>query len=69
MSKEEIKVFENTKSSEDWDSACDDLKKANGGGYPKDWFVTMIASGKLNEIAAGWDEPVEDADSIRISTF
>ena len=33
-----------------WNERCDEVKAANGGGYPAFWFHTMILSGLADEI-------------------
>lgn len=53
MSAEEIAQFEATTSEAEWNDLCDQLKKKHGG-YPADWFLQMMLSGRANRIASSW---------------
>lgn len=53
-------LLESCQSEEDWDKACDRIK--NEGGYPSDWYATVVLSGLMARIAARWNGD----DKIRI---
>ena len=40
-----------SKSEEDWNARCDQVKEANGG-YPRFWFATVLASGLADKTLA-----------------
>lgn len=50
LTDEEIAMFEACKSEEEWDSACDKVKKARGGKYPPDWWTKMKMTGRMDRI-------------------
>jgi len=36
-------------SEDDWNRRCDEVKAANGGGYPDFWYEKVILSGLLDK--------------------
>ena len=40
-----VSLMRSAKNHQEWNSNCDKVKKANGGGYPPFWYATCIASG------------------------
>ncbi len=44
MTDEQIQWFKDANSEKEWNEACDRLKKAHGG-YPSDWWTTIMGSG------------------------
>ena len=46
-------LLESCQSEEDWDKACDRIKSE--GGYPSDWYATVVLSGLMARIAARWN--------------
>lgn len=53
MTKEYFDLLESCRSEEDWDKACDRIKSE--GGYPSDWYATVVLSGLMARIAARWN--------------
>lgn len=53
-------MLEACESEEDWNKACDKIKSE--GGYPSDWYATVVLSGTMARIAARW----KGDDQIRI---
>jgi hypothetical protein len=35
----ELTKLEKTKTAEEWDATCDEIKKARGGAYPPNWWA------------------------------
>lgn len=58
----ELALLEGAKSELDWDAACDLVKKARGGGYPRDWFAKVLQSGLAKRVSARWG----GTDEIRL---
>ena len=50
LTEAEIKAFEDAKSIDDHNAACDAVKSARGGQYPPDWYEKMIATGKIGRL-------------------
>ena len=59
MTTDELKLLEDCQTGTDWSSACDAIKLTHGGGYPTDWYATVIQSGMANRIAARWGSDAE----------
>lgn len=53
MTKEYFDLLESCQSEEDWDKACDRIKSE--GGYPSDWYATVVLSGLMARISARWN--------------
>ena len=49
---EELEMLENCHSSEDWNAACDKIKKARKGQYPPDWWPRVKMSGMMDRVMA-----------------
>ncbi len=54
MTEEQIQQLLNTKSETEWNALCDEIKQANGGDYPHDWYVRVIIGGVINQAQANW---------------
>jgi hypothetical protein len=44
-----------TNTEEEWNDACDAVKKARGGAYPPDWFAKVMMSGLAAKVMKGWN--------------
>lgn len=53
-----IEKFRSAKNEVEWNRLCDSLK-AEYGGYPRDWYPMVIASGVMMEAQARWPVRVE----------
>ena len=53
-------MLEACESEEDWNKACDKIKSE--GGYPSDWYATVVLSGMMARIADRW----KGDDQIRV---
>lgn len=42
-----IKLMGDSTSAAEWDKHCDEVKAANGGGYPGWWYQEIIMGGVL----------------------
>ncbi len=60
MTKGYFDLLESCQSEEDWGKACDRIKSE--GGYPSDWYATVVLSGLMARISARWNGD----DKIRI---
>ena len=47
---QEIEMLKTCKTEEDWNKACDTVKRARGGRYPNDWFHKVVLSGLMDQI-------------------
>jgi hypothetical protein len=54
ITQEELTKLANTKSMQEWDNTCDEVKKARGGVYPPDWFPKVMMSGLAKRAQANW---------------
>ncbi|MBT4187636.1 MAG: hypothetical protein HOE14_10545 [Gemmatimonadales bacterium] len=43
----ELYMLENSQSEEEWNQACDGIKRVRGGNYPRDWYQAVMLSGVL----------------------
>ena len=48
--KEVIDLMKSSKNLQEWNSNCDEVKKAHDNGYPEYWYVEMILSGLCDKI-------------------
>jgi hypothetical protein len=44
-----------SRSEQEWNDNCDQVKKANNG-YPDFWFQTIIIGGILHQVQQTWSE-------------
>jgi len=54
MDEKMLQRLRETKSEAEWNATCDEVKKANNGGYPTDWFAKVILSGLAHEAQGNW---------------
>ncbi len=45
ITKEEIAALSASNTREEWNNACDDIKRVRGGAYPPDWWQAVMLSG------------------------
>ena len=62
----ELNTLRSSKNEDEWNAACDAIKK-NHGGYPADWWPKVKLSGLMDSVAANWGKP--DAFDIKLSTI
>jgi hypothetical protein len=48
LTSDELLRLEDSKTEDEWNNICDDVKKARGGSYPPDWYNKVLASGLAN---------------------
>jgi hypothetical protein len=65
LSNDELKLLESAKTDEEWNSACSTIKSHHGGGYPRDWYAKVIASGLAARVASQFGQTGE----IIVSSF
>jgi len=53
----ELKQLENTKSEDEWNDTCTQIKKARNGMYPPDWWAKVMVSGMGRRVMEGWSKP------------
>lgn len=51
---EVISLLKTSKSANEWDRNCDQIKAANGNNYPRWWFAEVVMSGLAGRIAKTW---------------
>lgn len=54
LTEQEIEKLKATKSANEWNSVCDEIKKARDGRYPPDWWPVVMVSGMATEIQNSW---------------
>jgi hypothetical protein len=54
LTEEEIATLEACKTEDEWNAACDAVKRARGGSYPDDWWSKMMLTGRAAMIAASF---------------
>jgi hypothetical protein len=54
LTNEELKALKESKNSDEWNAACDAVKKARNNSYPPDWFVKVLLSGVAAQAEARW---------------
>jgi hypothetical protein len=52
LTDEEMAVLESVTSEQQWNDACEQIKKARNGQYPRDWFARVLKSGLINRVTA-----------------
>lgn len=57
----EMEMLNNCKTEDEWNNACNTVKKARRGTYPRDWFQKVILSGMINKVLG------QGSDQIKIS--
>ena len=50
----EIERLRSTKSETEWNAVCDEIKRARGGKYPKDWWRRVIMGGVFDTARTRW---------------
>lgn len=65
ITQEELDRLRSSKNENDWNAACDAIKKARNGRYPFDWWPKVMMSGLADEVANNWGQP--DAFEIKVS--
>lgn len=50
----ELTKLEKTKSAEEWNATCDEIKKARGGNYPPNWWAKVMMSGVAAKAKSNW---------------
>jgi hypothetical protein len=54
LTDEELQNLKDTKSEQEWNNTCDEVKRARGGQYPPDWYAKVLATGLAHEVQANW---------------
>lgn len=65
MNSSEKRSLRSCQSEEEWNAACDAIKKDHGGEYPEEWYDEVILSGMADVIMSRWGGNTK----IRISTL
>ena len=55
MTDEQIQKLLNTKSEIEWNAVCDEIKQANDGNYPNDWYARVMLGGVAYQAQANWN--------------
>lgn len=51
-----VSLMKSSKSETEWNNNCDEVKRANGGDYPRFWFGAIVLSGVLSTTKSLWAE-------------
>lgn len=54
LTNDELAKLEACQTEQAWNDACRSIKAAHNGRYPDDWYAKIIATGKINQVAARW---------------
>lgn len=66
ITQEELDRLRSSKNEEEWNAACDAIKKAHGG-YPHDWWAKVMQSGLAAQVADNWGQP--DAFELKVTAL
>ena len=67
ITEEELQRLRDSKNENDWNDACDAIKKARNGRYPDDWWAKVMTSGLADQVAKNWGQP--DAFELKVETL
>lgn len=56
ITEDELDLLRGCKTEEEWNDACDEIKRIRNGFYPNDWYTKVIASGLASAVKLGLDE-------------
>lgn len=62
---EEISLLNSTTSTDEWNTACEIIKKVRDGEYPHDWFPKVIMSGLMDKILSKFGSSSE----IKVTSY
>lgn len=65
ITEDELEELERCSSGEEWNAACDTIKRRRGGHYPRDWWPRVLQSG----LAARVMRTFGGDPSIKIQSF
>jgi len=54
LTDQELNALKNSKNETEWNSICDQIKRARSGQYPPDWFPKVLATGLIQTVQLGW---------------
>lgn len=54
LTEEELIRLKATKSVQEWNDVCDEIKTARDNQYPPDWWQQIMVSGLCAIIKSGW---------------
>lgn len=52
----ELAMLEAVTTDDEWNQACDAIKRARGGAYPPDWWAKVKLSGLMDRVMARFGE-------------
>lgn len=58
----EIKTLNDANTEDEWNSACDVIKKARNGQYPPDWFLVVLMGGIMNRAYDRFEKSKREAN-------
>lgn len=53
ISEEHLNKLRSTRSADEWNKVCDEIKLAYGG-YPSDWWAKVMQSGLAADAQMNW---------------
>lgn len=54
ITNEELSKLRSTRSEQEWNSICDEIKAARNGQYPPDWWAKVMMSGLASAVRDQW---------------
>jgi hypothetical protein len=51
ITESELFMLKETTNAQEWNSACDKIKRARNGQYPEDWYERVMLPGVIREAA------------------
>lgn len=59
ITEQELAMLEAVATEDEWNEACDKIKKARNGTYPPDWWTRVRLSGMMGRIVKRFDGVTE----------
>ena len=56
LTDEEFSELTSVQSEAEWNAACDRVKKARDGAYPRDWWPRMMLSGVMHQVLSRFEK-------------
>lgn len=50
----ELETLRKSRNEQEWNAACDEIKRVRGGHYPEDWLFRVMLSGFMRDQVTSW---------------
>ncbi len=54
LTDQELEMLKSAQSPVEWNSLCNQIKRARNGQYPEDWYSKVIVSGLIRSKELSW---------------